>query len=206
MYRSFRLRLSGLFLAGMVLFMAGCSDRDPQPVSVWPPGQLPPVNHMLEILQEFEYSAWDGCNDDFERGQILTSRGYQNYWVCRGNPTGEHRYALTILAGSDGVSGQYLKLEFRRGEEYSMNAMIRYFLRMAGADTEQERIDLRSSISLYLITPPDVRDYVPIAVTGNGLSLEMGFNRPHRGYTTLRIRARLPGLSEEESDEATDVL
>ncbi|WP_194756304.1 hypothetical protein [Aliidiomarina indica] len=182
-----------------VLLLASCS-RDDGPSSAWPQGQLPTVQHQMQVLNDFQLGPWRGCNVDFERGQIWGVAGYQNYWVCRGMVSGEHRYAITLFAAPGNETGQQVKLEFRRGYEPGMNALIGVFLRLSGVDDDQERLRMRSDISRYLITPPDVRAMVQASLTPNNLIMDMGYNMPRGGYTTLEINAR-PSLAPIDDEE-----
>gem|GEM_PF-2764667 len=174
------------------LVLVGC-DRTPPARTNLPEGELPTVQRQQQVLNDFTLSQWRGCNTDYERGQILGRDGYQNYWVCWGTTSSEHRYAFTLLAAPGNEKGAQVKLEFRRGHELGTNALLRTFFLLAGVDDEDERLRMRSDVSRYLITPPDVRRMmVQASQTPNGLIMEMGYNMPRSGYTTLQINARLP--------------
>ncbi|TRW50381.1 hypothetical protein FM042_05995 [Aliidiomarina halalkaliphila] len=179
-----------------MILLVSCS-RDDVARSAWPSGQLPTIEHQMQELNNFQLGPWRGCNVDFERGQIWGVAGYQNYWVCRGTVSGEHRYAITLLAAPGNETGQQVKLEFRRGHEQGMNALLGVFFRLAGVDNDQERLRMRSDVSRYLITPPDVRAMVQASVTPNNLIMEMGYNIPRSGYTTLEINAHITALADE---------
>ncbi|RUO37495.1 hypothetical protein CWE13_05925 [Aliidiomarina shirensis] len=173
------------------VFLASCGDAPSRNQSNWPEGELPTIQHQLAVLTEFQLSDWEGCNTDFERGQILGQQGYQNYWVCWGTTSSEHRYAITLLAAPGNETGAQLTLEFLRGHEQGMNALLNTYLRMAGIDDVDQRLRMRSDISRYLITPPDVRTMIQASMTPNRLPLNMGYNMPRSGYTTLQIQARV---------------
>lgn len=204
--------LVGAFMLSAFL-LTGC-DRTPPTRTSLPPGELPSVQRQQQVLNDFTLSQWRGCNTDFERGQILGRDGYQNYWVCWGTTSSEHRYAITLLAAPGNEKGAHVKLEFRRGHEPGMLALLRTFFLLAGVDDEDERLRMRSDVSRYLITPPDVRAMVQASQTPNGLIMEMGYNIPRPGYTTLEINARLPQDSptapespiEADTDTDTDPL
>lgn len=195
------LKVSLIFL--FLLTLSGCADRNPLARSDWPNHELPTIAHMLSELNEFQLSDWNGCNTDFERGQILGNDGYQQYWVCWGTTSSEHRYAITLLAAPGNEKGAQLRLEFLRGNEFGQNALISTFLRMAGVSREDERMRMRSDISRYLITPPPVRAMIQASLTPNGLPLDMGYNMPRSGYTTLQIQipARRQEVEEQEQEQ-----
>lgn len=193
----FTLPLFGLLC---VLVISACSKAPTRGQSNWPEGELPSIQHQLAILNEFQLSQWNGCNTDFERGQILGRQGYQNYWVCWGTTSSEHRYAITLLAAPGNETGAQLTLEFLRGHEQGMNALIGTYLSMAGIDDVDQRMRVRSDISRYLITPPDVRTMIQASMTPNRLPLNMGYNMPRSGYTTLQIQARVQP-AEQPVDE-----
>ena len=181
-----------------ILALSGCGRSEPVRTTL-PPGELPSVQRQMQVLNDFTLSQWRGCNTDFERGQILGRDGYQNYWVCWGTTSSEHRYAFTLLAAPGNEQGAQVKLEFRRGHELGTNALLRTFFLLAGVDDEDERLRMRSDVSRYLITPPDVRRMmVQASQTPNGLIMEMGYNMPRSGYTTLQINARSPATGDEE--------
>lgn len=193
----------GVLLAA-ALVLTGCGRTAPTRTSL-PPGELPSVQRQQQVLNDFTLSQWRGCNTDFERGQILGRDGYQNYWVCWGTTSTEHRYAITLLAAPGNEKGAQVKLEFRRGHEPGMLALLRTFFLLAGVDDEDERLRMRSDVSRYLITPPDVRAMVQASQTPNGLIMEMGYNIPRPGYTTLEINARLPQDSPTAPESPIEV-
>ncbi|RUO23568.1 hypothetical protein CWE08_02675 [Aliidiomarina iranensis] len=187
-----------LLVGVAVLSLTGCSEAPNRAESNWPEGELPTIQHQLAALTELQMSDWDGCNTDFETGQILGSQGYQNYWVCWGTTSSEHRYAFTLLAAPGNETGGQLTLEFLRGHEQGMNALIGTYLEMAGVDDADQRLRMRSDISRYLITPPDVRTMIQASMTPNRLPLDMGYNMPRSGYTTLQITARMQNSEQPE--------
>ena len=187
-------------IAGL-LWLSACSET-PMTSSHLPAQELPVISDMLAELNAFQLSDWRGCNTDFERGQILGRDGYQQYWVCWGTTSSEHRYAITLLAAPGNKQGAQLKLEFLRGNEHGQNALISTFLRMAGVLNEQERMRMRSDISRYLITPPPVRAMIQASVTPNGLPLDMGYNMPRSGYTTLQVELPVRREQPEQQEQA----
>ncbi|RUO33515.1 hypothetical protein [Aliidiomarina sanyensis] len=176
-------------LCAMVIMLSACG-RAADSRSSWPEGELPTIAHMQRIMNDFQLGQWRGCNVDMERGSILGVAGYQNYWVCRGTTSSEHRYAITIFAAPGNETGQQIRLEFRRGYEPGMIALLGVFFHLAGVDHPDERMRMRSDVSRYLITPPDIRDMVQASLTPNNLIMYMGYNMPRSGYTTLEINAR----------------
>ncbi|EGN74796.1 hypothetical protein A28LD_1812 [Idiomarina sp. A28L] len=201
-----------LLLLG-TLAVSACSEAPSRTQSNWPEGELPTIQHQLAILNQFQLSEWNGCNTDFERGQILGQQGYQNYWVCWGTTSSEHRYAITLLAAPGNETGGQLTLEFLRGHEQGMNALIGTYLSMAGLDNVDQRMRVRSDISRYLITPPDIRTMIQASMTPNRLPVNMGYNMPRSGYTTLQIQARVQPkeqpvdeMQEGELPEASEAI
>lgn len=172
-----------------ILTLSAC-DRGGKPQSNWPHGELPSIQHMQGVLNDFQIGPWRGCNVELERGAILGAAGYQNYWVCRGTTSSQHRYAITVFAAAGNETGQQIRLEFRRGHEPGMIALLGVFFRLAGIEHPEDRLRLRSDVSRYLITPPDIRDMVQVSLTPNNLIMLMGYNMPRAGYTTLEINAR----------------
>ena len=150
------------------------------------------VAQSLEILDEFSKSGWRACDLGIEQGQQLEDMGYDDtpypFWNCRGVFYNEYPYEIRIVAEPNGTEIRYTELEYKRGHNESFYALLRYYLRMQGIQSESERFDLRSQLSGIISSNPRTPDFRPVARLSDGRMLELAHNYPSSAFSTLRVR------------------
>lgn len=184
------IRKAKLLLAtGLVLGISACEPAQVVPAVGATENRILSYAEQQELIQEISESRQLGCEDRYDIDD--TDEQGRTFTICRGRSSTQHTYAIRLTAQEDNPTAfGAVTIEFYRGHRGGYNALLNYFMTMAGVprDDETERQEIRASFSGYINAPPRWSDYMTAHVTEQRMELEIASNEPTLGYTTLRLR------------------